>query len=330
MPLLLVRNDITEMKVDAIVNAADPYLKEGGGVCGAIFSKAGRERLKEACDSLSPIKVGEAVITSGFDLKSKYIIHAVGPIYDENNKERCKQLLFSAYTNSLKLAYQNKCKSIAFPLISSGIYNYPKREAIDVAREAISKFLLKHDMDVFLVLFDRKAFILSRKLQDDIDSYIDDNYVKEHTDENRRFEISFNFITTKTAPCLAKPSKESSLDDMLDDIEDDFSSTLFRFIDEKNLTDVEVYKRANMDRKLFSKIRSNEDYIPKKKTILSLAIAIRLDLEETDILLASAGYTLSHSNKFDLIIEYCIIKEIYDILRINEILFSYDMPLLGQ
>jgi O-acetyl-ADP-ribose deacetylase (regulator of RNase III) len=153
MPFNIIYNDITKMKVDAIVNAANTQLKMGGGVCGAIFKVAGAERLQAACDKLPPIKTGEAVITPGFDLDAKYVIHAVGPIYREWSKKESEQLLRNAYTNSLKRAVENNCKSVAFPLISSGIYGYPKDEVLEVASSAIQDFLKEHELDVTLVLF---------------------------------------------------------------------------------------------------------------------------------------------------------------------------------
>ena len=154
MPFSIIRHDITKMKVDAIVNAANTALKMGGGVCGAIFKAAGAEKLQAACEKLAPIKTGEAVITPGFGLPAKFVIHAAGPVYQDWNKEQNERLLYSAYTNSLKRAIENKCESIAFPLISSGIYGYPKDEALKVATSAIRDFLVEHDLDVTLVVFD--------------------------------------------------------------------------------------------------------------------------------------------------------------------------------
>lgn len=166
MPFTIVRQDITKMKVDAIVNAANTGLKMGGGVCGAIFKAAGAEQLQAACDKLAPIKTGEAVITPGFNLFAKYIIHTAGPIYQESNKVQSEQQLRAAYLNSLKLAVENDCESIAFPLISSGIYGYPKEEALKVAISAIKDFLKEYDIDVTLVLFDESTFEMGRKLLD--------------------------------------------------------------------------------------------------------------------------------------------------------------------
>jgi O-acetyl-ADP-ribose deacetylase (regulator of RNase III) len=340
MPFTIVRHDITKMKVGAIVNAANTNLQMGGGVCGAIFKAAGILELQAACDKLAPIKTGEAVITPGFSLPAKYIIHAAGPVYSRNNAEQSEQLLRSAYINSLQLAIENKCKSIAFPLISSGIYGYPKDEALRVAILAIQDFLADHDLDVYLVVFDKAAFVVSEKLLGEVASYIDEHYVEEHRVGRRElldversaFEeadlISYNApISQMDKPSAAAPS--TGIDDLVENLDEPFSTMLLRLIDAKGKTDVEVYKRANIDRKLFSKIRTGKGYMPSKRTAIALAVALELTLDETDDLLERAGYALSHSQKFDVIVEYFIINGKYDIFEINEVLFKYDQPLLG-
>ncbi|MDE6725060.1 MAG: macro domain-containing protein, partial [Ruminiclostridium sp.] len=189
MPFIMIRQDITKMQVDAIVNAANNNLIMGGGVCGAIFKAANPIKLQIACAKVSPIKTGCAVITPGFNLPAKYVIHAAGPRYSRQNADESEKLLRSSYTNSLELALENKCESIAFPLISSGIYGYPKKEALQVAVSAIKDFLADHDMEVYLVIFDRDSYQVSEKLLNDVESYIDEKYVKEHY-VNRREEIS--------------------------------------------------------------------------------------------------------------------------------------------
>lgn len=333
MPFTIVRQDITKMQVDAIVNAANTDLIMGGGVCGAIFKAAGADALQAACDKAAPIKTGGAAITSGFDLPAKYVIHAAGPVYHQWNVEQNEQLLRSAYIESLNLALQNKCESIAFPLISSGIYGYPKREALQVATSAIKDFLIQHDMNVFLVIFDKQAFAVSEELLGEVESYIDENYVETHF-AHRRDLLDVEKIAMREAmvPSYAAMPMDASkgLDDLIIDLDEPFNITLLRLIDAKGKTDVEVYKRANIDRKLFSKIRTGKGYVPSKRTALALAIALELSLEETDDLLERAGYALSHSQKFDVIIEYFIINGKYDIFEINEVLFKYDQPLLGM
>ncbi|HPZ71310.1 MAG TPA: macro domain-containing protein [Peptococcaceae bacterium] len=341
MPFYIVRQDITKMEVDAIVNAANTALQMGGGVCGAIFKAAGACELQAACDKLAPIKTGEAVITPGFALKAKYIIHTAGPVYNPNNKEQCEQLLRSAYLNSLKLAVEHKCESIAFPLISSGIYGYPKDEALKVATSAIQDFLADHDLEVYLAVFDKAAFVIGAKLLGAVASYIDEHYVEEHEEKRRellhveRMALEEADIRSYGAPMadLVRPVGAvvtgKRLEDLVGNLDEPFSTTLLRLIDAKGKTDVEVYKRANIDRKLFSKIRTGKGYMPSKRTIIALAIALELTLEETNDLLKRAGYALSHSQKFDVIVEYFIVSGKYDIFEINEVLFKYDLPLLG-
>lgn len=337
MPFTIIRQDITKMNVDAIVNAANTELKMGGGVCGAIFKAAGAHELQAACDRLAPIRTGEAVLTPGFALPAKYIIHTAGPVYNPNNAKQCEKLLRSAYTNSLQLAIRNECESIAFPLISSGIYGYPKDEALQVATSAIHDFLAEHELDVYLAVFDKASFVISEKLLGEVASYIDEHYVKEH-EVKRRFEFEgtvtekledLNYMTPMEQMEHYTTAPVRSLDDLIDNLDEPFSATLLRLIDAKGKNDVEVYKRANLDRKLFSKIRTGKGYMPSKRTAIALAIALELTLEETDDLLRRAGYALSHSQKFDVIVEYFIINGKYDIFQINEVLFKYDLPLLG-
>ena len=332
MPFQILHNDITNMETDAIVNAANSKLLEGGGVCGEIFSKAGRDELQKECTLLAPCAVGHAVITKGYNLKSKYIIHAVGPIYKDGNSNE-ETYLKSAYENSLKLAKDYNLKSIAFPLISAGIYGYPKKEALDIAILTIKEFLKDNEMDIYLVVFDRKVVQLSEELYENIKHYIDcfyedENYAPRNINDLEIEEIFEANYYSKQIIHDEKSFSKESLESILDNMDETFSEMLLRLIDEKGKTDVQVYKKANMDRKLFSKIRSNKDYNPKKTTALSLAIALELSLDETKDLLSRAGYSLSPSNKFDLIIEYFIKNENYDIFIINEALFSFEQPLL--
>lgn len=337
MPLEIIRNDITKMRVDAIVNAANTKLKMGGGVCGAIFEAAGPENLQSECDQIGGCPVGEAVITKGYQLPAKYVIHAVGPIWQGGNNGE-PHLLKNAYLNSLHLALEHKCKSIAFPLISSGIYGYPKEQALQVAVSAISEFLLQHEMKVYLVVFDKKAFMLSEKLFNSIEKYIDDNYVDdrrivhshrqiEDYEYQKMSEVREEVAYSHDLPY--KDKKKRSLKDIIGQLDETFSQMLLRLIDEKGMTDVETYKRANVDRRLFSKIRSKEDYNPSKTTALAFAVALELNLDETRDLLNKAGYSLSNSHKFDLIIAYFIENNNYNIHEINEALFVYDQILLG-
>ncbi|NHN35339.1 macro domain-containing protein [Paenibacillus agricola] len=334
MPFTIVRQDITKIKVDAIVNAANTTLQMGGGVCGAIFKAAGASELQVACDKLTPIQTGEAVITPGFRLLAKYVIHTAGPVYSDG--KHCEEgLLRSCYTNSLKRAVENSCESIAFPLISSGIYGYPKAEALRVATSAIQDFLADHDIEVSLVMFDKAAVDVSMKLLGEVKAFIDENYIDDYVDTRRhnqllQVEMDALQIAAVDAPkSIIFEEMKTGLEDLVGDLDEPFAQTLLRLIDSKGMTDVEVYKRANLDRKLFSKIRNNKGYMPSKRTAIALAVALELSLDETDDLLERAGYALSRSQKFDVIIQYFIKSCKYDIFEINEVLFSYDQPLLG-
>lgn len=343
MPFEIIRNDITKMSVDIIVNAANTGLKNGGGVCGAIFAAAGAEALQAECDQIGSCAVGEAVITDGYKLPAKNIIHTVGPVWQGGGADE-PRLLHRAYTSALQLALEYNCKSIAFPLISSGIYGYPKDQALKIAVAAISEFLLGHELMVYLVVFDKKAFAFSGKLFADIEKFIDDNYVDEHLVYERNIEFEpelprYNRVRmtvpveslAESQPFMPVPagSTKRSLADVLGNLDESFSEMLLRLIDQKGMTDVETYKKANIDRKLFSKIRSKKDYNPSKATAIAFAIALELNLDETHDLLGRAGYALSHSNEFDLIIEYFINGENYNIYEINEALFAFDQALLG-
>lgn len=344
MPLQIVRNDITKMECDAIVNAANSSLLGGGGVDGAIHRAAGKELLNE-CKTLGGCKTGEAKITGGYNLPCKYVIHTVGPIWSggENGEQR---LLENCYKNSLNLAKEHNCETVAFPLISAGAYGYPKEKAFKVAVNTISEFLLDNEMTVFIVVFEKAAFSISEKLFADIKAYIDDNYVAANLDKSRRLDF---FKSTKRAkpaakieacqcedePILMAPLaaqnefNSTSLTDALNQLDESFSEMLLRKIDESGMTDSECYKKANIDRKLFSKIRSDRLYKPSKPTAIAFAIALELPINETIDMLQKAGFALSHSNKFDIIIEYFIKNGNYNIYEINEALFAFDQNLLG-
>lgn len=327
MPLHIIRQDITKMKVDAIVNAANSSLRGGGGVDGAIHRAAGPKLLDE-CITLGSCATGDAKITGGYDLPAKHVIHTVGPVW-RGGGEGEKALLKSCYRRSLALALENHCESVAFPLISSGIYGYPKDQALKVAVDTIGDFLLAHDMTVYIVIFDRAAYQISEKLFADIEAYIDDHYVDEHTDYSRERARMLAQQAPFAPMMAANCAPNATLDDLLFDLDESFSQMLLRKIDERGMTDAECYKKANIDRKLFSKIRSDVHYKPSKPTAIAFAIALELSLAETEDLLKKAGYALSHSNKFDVIIEYFIKMGNYNVFEINEALFAFDQSLLG-
>ncbi|MBQ3199392.1 MAG: macro domain-containing protein [Firmicutes bacterium] len=351
MPLQIVRNDITKMKVDAIVNAANTSLLGGGGVDGCIHRAAGPSLLTE-CKMLGGCETGSAKITGAGNLPCKHVIHAVGPRWLGGGHGEREQLI-SCYRTSLALAGDKECETVAFPLFSSGIYGYPKDKALRIAIDTISEFLLDNDMTVYIVIFDKTAYQISEKLFADITEYIDDNYVNEHTGTcpNRlcrndrmyeediiyraNIEVAIDDDTDDLIPVCASAAKaeyksnKDSLEYILKQIDESFSEMLLRKIDECGITDAECYKKANIDRKLFSKIRSDKLYKPSKPTVIAFAIALKLSLEETKDMLMKAGFALSHSNKFDIIIEYFIENENYNVFEINEALFAFDQSLLG-
>ena len=329
MPLEIVRNDITTMKMDAIVNAANENLLGGGGVDGAIHRAAGPELLKE-CRTLGGCKTGQAKVTHGYRLPVKFVIHTVGPIWRGGGHGE-RELLVSAYRSSLELALAHQCETVAFPLISSGVYGYPKDQALKVAVDTIGEFLLAHDMTVYLVIFDRATYTIGGKLFADIAAYIDDRYVDDHTDNReagRRAAVlrAVREEAEAPAPAAAAPS---GLDEALSKLDESFSQMLLRKIDEAGITDAQCYKKANIDRKLFSKIRSDVHYKPSKPTAMAFAVALELPLEEAREMLGKAGFAFSHASKFDIIVEYFIAHRNYNIFEINEALFAFDQSLLG-
>ena len=314
MPLQIIRNDITRMRCDAIVNAANNTLLVGGGVDGAIHRAAGSGLLEE-CRALGGCETGEAKITGAYKLPCRYVIHTVGPVWHGGGFGE-EKLLSSCYRNSLELAKQYDCETVCFPLISAGVYGYPKDEALRVAVNEISRFLLENEMTVSIVVYDKQSFQISKKLIADIREYIDERYIQEH------YVPRGNLIYSQ---CKAP----GDLRDVVGSVDESFSEMLLRKIDEKGMTDAQCYKKANIDRKLFSKIRGNPQYKPSKPTAIAFAVALELPPEEAADLLLKAGYALSPSSKFDMIIEYFIRSRRYDILEINEALFEFDQPLLG-
>ncbi len=354
MPLDFIRGDITKLAVDAIVDAANNSLLGGGGVDGAIHRAAGSGLLEE-CRKLNGCETGHAKLTKGYKLPAKHVIHTVGPIWYGGNQNE-PELLRSCYEECLKIAAENDFGSIAFPLISAGAYGYPKDEALRIAVDTCSEFLTEHDMEITIVIFDRASFDIGKKFYD-IQAFIDDNYVDENGLDNVRRGTFFGAAPEKKESRKAVPrllsalgrdkrdlksgsafelpeeccdSIGETLDERLSVIDESFSEMLLRKIDERGITDAECYKKANIDRKLFSKIRSNRDYHPKKNTAVAFAIALELDISETRELLMKAGFALSHSNRFDIIIEYFIERGDYRIYEINEALFKFDQVLLGS
>jgi O-acetyl-ADP-ribose deacetylase (regulator of RNase III) len=345
MSLQILRGDIVNMNTDAIVNAANSALQAGGGVCGAIFRVAGPRDLREACNAIGHCAPGQSVITPGFALKSAYIIHTVGPIWQGGDHHEETQLR-NCYRSALDLAKENGLTSIAFPLISSGIYGYPKDQALKVATETINEFLLIEDMDITLVVFDKAAFQLSQKLVDDVRQYIDDHYseairfsessrkLNQNDLQSEENETNYESFQDKIeGPTILYNIQESiklsGVEDFLKKTGETFTTRLLRFIDERGLTDANAYHKANISRQVFSTIRNKTNYQPKKETILAFCIALELDLTETLELLKTAGYTLSDCKQSDLIVQYFIEQREYNIHLVNQTLFKFDQKLLG-
>lgn len=361
MPFQIIRNDITKVKADAIVNTANPKPRVGRGTDSAIYAAAGEAQLLEARKLIGDIAPGQAFMTEAFNLDAKYIIHTVGPAWIDGNHEERETLHF-CYANSLSLAADLKCKSVAFPLIASGVYGFPKDEALNIALAEIGKFLLTHEMKVILVVFDRKALHLSGQLVGSIEQYIDDHsahilreseYGGDYgTSRRRRNMLCLEEVREETlfdsainsddaeidespdellSPIGALPDVTSkSLDEVLGGTGETFQQRLFKLIDASGMDDVTVYKKANIDRKVFSRIRCKEEYKPKKKTAVAFAIALELDLPTTLDLLSRAEIAFSPSSRFDLIVTYFVTNRIYDIFEINAALFKYGQPILGE
>ncbi|MCD4827469.1 MAG: macro domain-containing protein [Acholeplasmataceae bacterium] len=322
MPFKIMRQDITKMKVDAIVNSTSSYPGIGGGVDLQIHDAAGPLLLVER-KSFGFLDTTKVIITKGYDLDVKYVFHTVGPVYlDGKHNER--ELLHKTYENVLNKAHEKHLESIAFPLIAAGLFGFPRGQALEIALNAIKEFLLKSDMMIYLVVYDEQSYLVSLERFETVKSYIEQEQVVE---EFHNFIMHSNGLNLE---CSIKRSKKSrKLEDIMDHVDDSFVTSLFQHIDDRKLGDIDVYKKANIDRKLFSKIKCNIDYQPSKITVIAFSIALGLNLDETKDLLAKAGFALSKSSKFDLIIRYYIENEIYDMYEINQMLISWKQKTIG-
>ena len=341
MPFQIIRNDITKVKADAIVNTANPDVAVGSGVDSAIYKAAGEAELLAERRKIGVLAPGKVGIPPAFNLDAKYIIHVSGPWWDGGNHGEF-DILKACYENALDLALENGCESIAFPLIATGSYGFPKDKALQIATAVIQQFLFENEMTVILVVFDRKAFELSGKVFSDVQGYIDENYVeRSYQREYERSHIAGSVMLSGlrrrgTLPRAAKELMpealdvdEMSLDELLDSPAESFQEKLFQLIDKSGLDDVTVYKKANITKKVFSDIKTKKNYKPSKKTAVAFAIALELSIDEAEDLLQRAGIALSPSSKFDLIVGYYISHGIYDMMEINLTLFKNEQECIG-
>lgn len=338
MPFSIVRNDIARVNADVLVNAANERLAAGGGVCGAIFESAGASKMTAACARIGHCPTGSAVTTPGFDLPCRWVVHAVGPVWRGGSHGE-RDLLRSCYRSVFAEAARLSATSVAFPLISAGIFGYPVREALNVARAEASAFLDDHpDVEVTLVVFTRDVVAQGVALLGELREYVDDAYVDNSPhlyDRSAEFRElcapeAWPLAAEPPTPTPGGPSAPDELAERLAHLDASFSEALLALIDERGLTDAQVYRRANLSRQLFSKIRSKPDYRPSKPTAVALALALGLTLPQTQELLAHAGLTLSRSSKFDVIVEFYLARGVHDVMTVNEALFAFDQPLLGS
>lgn len=377
MPFSIVRDDISRVHADVLVNAANVHLAPGGGVCGALFSAAGFDEMRAACEAIGGCATGDAVATPAFNLPARWCVHAVGPIW-RGGRAHEEELLHRCYRSAFARAVELGARSVAFPLISAGIYGFPVERALAIAREEVAAFLRHHDeVALTLVVFERAVVQMGNALVEQVQEYIDDEYVDSSSFMRRdmgELERELQWTEDATAPlsvemaepvalpeCLQEddasvaasrlfvassirmpgaampgaPSRagatlDAEIAQLVATLDAPFSTTLLALIDARGMTDAEVYHRANISRQLFSKIRGNESYRPSKQTVVALAIALELDMSATQDLLARAGFTLSKSSKFDVIVRFFIERGIYDLFQLNEVLFAYDLPLVGS
>lgn len=338
MPFEIVHNDITNMQVDAIVNPTDSYYSGSGGTDYAIHTAAGPALMCE-CQHLKSLNQSEIAVTKGYRLPCKYVLHTTGPVW-HGGYDNEEALLRACYLNALFKASELGLSSIAFPLISSGTFGFPKDKVLRIAMTAIGDFLavLDFDLFVYLCVYDPEDYEISRRME--LESFLQS--ALEPVDSDWSDFCAYEICETGYAePRAAAPEcyEESSasmedfcvdnLDDWLKMQDDTFAVTLLKLIDKKNMTEVQCYKKANVSKKTFWKINNDPNYKPSKQTVIAFAIALELTLTETKDLLRTVGFTLSHSNTFDMIIEFYIQHKVYDIYEINSALYKFDQMCLG-
>lgn len=342
MPLYLKKGDITYMHCDAIVNATDMVLSGSGGVDRMIHEAAGPD-LSLECMKIGYCGVGQAIITKGYDLNAKYVIHTVGPIWSDGNPIE-ESLLASCYKNALALALEYGCETVAFPLISAGTFGFPEDDAMRIAKESIEDFLDRHNMTVYLVAYRSHTYNMGAKLFNEVRQFVERNSPDDFFEctcmpESVCYSESAPLPKARAKrprvaagnamPTFSARPKESSLDDLLKQVDESFAEMLARKIEERGISNAECYNKANATKSVFSKIKNNPEYKPTKPTVAGFVLALGLPLDEAKEMLSKACYSLSRSNKFDIILEWFITNRIYNIFDINEVLLEYDQQLIG-
>ncbi len=350
MSFHVIRNDITKVKADAIVNTANPAATYGCGVDSAIYHAAGVDELLAEREKIGPIARGEVAVTPAFKLKAKYIIHTVGPVWFDGTHDE-EAVLTRCYEKSIKAAEELGCASIAFPLISTGVYGFPKDKGLQIAFNALQSYAMHHTMEIFLVIYDTEAYEISLQVFKDIENYIEANYEPEYERpgrwrrRGRRAEApafraeSISSIRDNAfeARPMMKPSMSSfesaekaSAKPVIPELEDaqTFQEKFFEYLDKTGLSDPEFYKKLNLSKQMFSKVRSNANYQPTKNTAIIFCLGLELDLEQATDLLARAGFALSPSNRLDLFVKSCFIYKMYDLNWIDLYLAKEGYPML--
>lgn len=320
MPMVVVRNDITKIEADAIVNPANKRLEHGNGTSDAIFRKAGAEKLQKACEAIGTCEPGCAVATDGFNLPCKYIIHAVGPLYVDGGRGE-EALLRSAYLSAMVLAGEKGCKSIAFPLLSSGNMKYPKEDAMRVALTVISEYVIQHDLLVYLVVYDSASFELSKKLFAQVRNHIDEEYIarnpEKHLDENDYITHddmwSWQYENSAEREHPDDEYWERVMAKRLAAPREDFQQMLLRLIDAHGVKPSDAYGNAGIDRREFSRVMNYEQR-PDRQFVAKFILYFGMGLDEAEAFLAKAGLGMSDADDFDIILRVFIenrISEIY-------------------
>lgn len=321
MAFRIVRNDITKVKTDAIINTANPEPVYAEGTDKAIYEAAGAEMLLAERARIGRLKIGMAAPTPAFALPARYVIHTVGPEWIDGKSGELDDLR-NCYKNSLEVAEELNCKSVTFPLIATGGHGFPKEEALKVAVEEFREYLSGHDMKITLVVYNSDNFVLSGDIFEEIKTYME-----KKTKEGQELEMR---IASGEKVETAGDAEEDRKNDWKKEAPKGWMETIFWWMEKKGLTENEVIQRANVERGFFDRVKAQVGFEPKKLTVIAFAIALELSLSEAKDLLKKAGFTLSFINKFDLIVQYFFEYGVHDIYVANLALFDHKQPLLGE